>query len=94
MRWYLYRKYFLSNSNYRDGSNTGPLSRILPTRFLPVGLGERDRPERIITHPLSDPDLLRDGKPLRQKSVPVTDLDFKLLLARIQSGTPYLQAQA
>lgn len=53
MRWYLYRKYFLSNSNYRDGSNTGPLSRILPTRFLPVGLGERDRPERLIPHPLS-----------------------------------------
>ena len=53
MRWYLYRQYFLSTSNYRDGFNAGPLSRLVPTRFLPAGLGERDRPERIITHPLS-----------------------------------------
>lgn len=48
MRWYLYRQYFLSTSNYRDGFNAGPLSRLVPTRFLPAGLGERDRPERLI----------------------------------------------
>lgn len=53
MRWYLYRQYFLSTSNYRDGFNAGPLSRLVPTRFLPAGLGERDRPERLIPHPLS-----------------------------------------
>lgn len=94
MRWYLYRQYFLSTSNYRDGFNAGPLSRLVPNRFLPAGLGERDRPERIITHPLSDPDLLHYGKLLCQKSVPTTDLDFKPLLARSQNAIPYHQAQA
>lgn len=50
MRWYLYRKYFLSTSNYRDGFNAGSLCTRLPP---PAGLGERDRSDHIIPHPLS-----------------------------------------
>ncbi|HBT4816388.1 TPA: hypothetical protein ACH5MI_004241 [Klebsiella quasipneumoniae] len=50
MRWYLYRKYFLSTSNYRDGFNAGSLCTRLPP---PAGLVERDRSDHIIPHPLS-----------------------------------------